>query len=301
MKKIMRLGALLLALALLCACGADTVENEETADPVSVQEGMTGLTLYDGAVTLRFVREGDDRWVWQDEPDFPLDEAALSALLALPETVTAGEEVAAEGELSSYGLENPQKYITVTVDGTDYTTWLGAQATDGRWYALLPDETVRLVPEETGTSLSVSIYSLATLPALPALTAENLRTLTVTNSEGTSFTVSCGEDGVRRTHVRDVTEATAALVEELGALTITTCLDYEPAEGALAVCALDTPAAALEVGYISEVGLEAELSLRVGGETGDGGRFVTLNGESTIYRMEESGLAALLALAESGL
>ena len=33
----------------------------------------------------------------------------------------------------------------------------------------------------------------------------------------------------------------------------------------------------------------------------DGGRYVTLNGDATIYRMEETGLAQVLTLAALGL
>ena len=43
------------------------------------------------------------------------------------------------------------------------------------------------------------------------------------------------------------------------------------------------------------------LTLTVGGSTGDGGRYVTLNGDATIYRMEETGLAQVLTLAALGL
>ena len=39
----------------------------------------------------------------------------------------------------------------------------------------------------------------------------------------------------------------------------------------------------------------------IGGSTGDGGRYVTLNGDATIYRMEETGLAQVLTLAALGL
>ena len=34
---------------------------------------------------------------------------------------------------------------------------------------------------------------------------------------------------------------------------------------------------------------------------GDGGRYVTLGGDATIYRMEETSLVQLLTLAETGL
>ena len=109
------------------------------------------------------------------------------------------------------------------------------------------------------------------------------------------------EDGVRRSANRDVTAQTAALVEELGALTVTACVDYDPAEGAAAVCGLDEPALTLAMNYLSDTGADKALTLAVGLPTGDGGRYVTLDGETTIYRMEEASLAQLLTIAETGL
>ena len=109
------------------------------------------------------------------------------------------------------------------------------------------------------------------------------------------------QQGVRRSANRDVTARTAALVEELGALTVTACVDYDPAEGAAAVCGLDEPALTLAMNYLSDTGADKALTLAVGLPTGDGGRYVTLDGETTIYRMEEVSLAQLLTIAETGL
>ena len=43
------------------------------------------------------------------------------------------------------------------------------------------------------------------------------------------------------------------------------------------------------------------LTLAVGLPTGDGGRYVALDGDTTIYRMEESSLTQILTLSETGL
>ena len=108
-------------------------------------------------------------------------------------------------------------------------------------------------------------------------------------------------DGVRKVGSRDVTEATAALVEELGRLSVTACVDYDPAEGAAAICGLDAPDAQALVTYTNELGTESTLTLTVGLPDGSGGRYVTVNDDPTIYRMEETALVQLLTLAETGL
>ena len=261
---------------------------------------MTALELCDGEVTLRFART-DDTWHWVDDGTFPLDQDAVAALLALPSSLAAAEPVQGQGELSGYGLETPKKYVTATADGADSTIYVGSQTSDGHWYVLTPDGVVRLAAQADGEALSRSIYDMAVLPELPAITEENLISLTLTGAEGKQVTFSVDESGVRRSGARDVTEKTASLVDELGKLAVTACVDYDPADGAAAVCGLDVPEAILAVNYVNAHGGDGALTLTVGGSTGDGGRYVTLNGDTTIYRMEETGLAQVLTLAALGL
>lgn len=302
MKRRIRAMALLAALTLLCGCGKKEAQpqQEDMAVNIVPVEGVTALELCDGEVTLRFART-DDTWHWVDDGTFPLDQQAMAALLALPSSLAAAEPVQGQGELSGYGLETPKKYVTATADGADSTIYVGSQTSDGRWYVLTPDGVVRLAAQADGAALSRSIYDMAVLPELPAITEENLISLTLTGAEGKQVTFSVDESGVRRSGARDVTEKTASLVDELGKLAVTACVDYDPADGAAAVCGLDVPEAILAVNYVNAHGGDGALTLTVGGSTGDGGRYVTLNGDATIYRMEETGLAQVLTLAALGL
>lgn len=302
MKRRIRAIALLAALTLLCGCGKKEAQpqQEDMAVNIVPVEGVTALELCDGEVTLRFART-DDTWHWVDDGTFPLDQDAVAALLALPSSLAAAEPVQGQGELSGYGLETPKKYVTATADGADSTIYVGSQTSDGRWYVLTPDGVVRLAAQADGEALSRSIYDMAVLPELPAITEENLISLTLTGAEGKQVTFSVDESGVRRSGARDVTEKTASLVDELGKLAVTACVDYDPADGAAAVCGLDAPEAILAVNYVNAHGGDGALTLTVGGSTGDGGRYVTLNGDATIYRMEETGLAQVLTLAALGL
>lgn len=302
MKRRIRAMALLAALTLLCGCGKKEAQpqQEDMAVNIVPVEGVTALELCDGEVTLRFART-DDTWHWVDDGTFPLDQDAVAALLALPSSLAAAEPVQGQGELSGYGLETPKKYVTATADGADSTIYVWSQTSDGHWYVLTPDGVVRLAAQADGEALSRSIYDMAVLPELPAITEENLISLTLTGAEGKQVTFSVDESGVRRSGARDVTEKTASLVDELGKLAVTACVDYDPADGAAAVCGLDMPEAILAVNYVNAHGGDGALTLTVGGSTGDGGRYVTLNGDATIYRMEETGLAQVLTLAALGL
>ena len=303
MKRLLRLTALALGLTLLLsACGHKNTEPErkDAATQTVPVEGITGLTLCDGDVTLRFEKDEAGNWIWHDDPTFPLEQSAMDELLALPAALDGGETVTDGQELSAYGLETPAKYITVTADGEDATYYVGEETTDGRWYVLTPDGRVLYASAESKALLSRSIYDMAVLPQLPVIAPEQVVSVTILTPERTVAFLA-DEDGVRRSANRDVTAQTAALVEELGALTVTACVDYDPAEGAAAVCGLDGSALTLDMDYLSDTGADKVLTLAVGLPTGDGGRYVTLDGETTIYRMEEASLAQLLTIAETGL
>ena len=295
MKRILRLTAFLLGSTLLLSACGNTKGKEmvdastQTAPPV---EGVTALALCDGDVTLRFEKDETGAWTWFDDPAFPLDKTALEDLLALPAALDSGEAVANVQELAVYGLEAPKKYITVTSDGVDVVYYLGDQAADGRWYVLTPAGMVRYTSDENKMLLSRSIYAMAVLPVLPV----------IERADGTAaVSFYTAEDGTRRSANRDVTEKTAALADEIAALTLTACVDYDPAEGAAAVCGLDTPEVTLTVNYLADNSAERTLILAVGLSTGDGGRYVALDGDTTIYRMEESSLTQILTLSETGL
>ena len=134
MKRLLRLTALALGLTLLLsACGHKNTEPErkDAATQTVPVEGITGLTLCDGDVTLRFEKNEEGSWIWHDNPTFPLEQSAMDELLALPAALDGGETVTDGQELSVYGLETPAKYITVTADGEDATYYVGEETTDG--------------------------------------------------------------------------------------------------------------------------------------------------------------------------
>ena len=305
MKRHTRLLALLLLAALLTGCGSNAQQPKE-ADAAVVQaalppEGITALTLSDDSQVLRFRRDGDI-WYWQDDETFPLDQAAMPALLEAAAAMTSSAP--AGDDLSAYGLDDAKTSLSVTADGETLTFTRGDQTASGDWYLrCTEDGTVRTVSDDTVKVFQLldgSIYDMAVLPVLPAITMDTLHTAAITGAGGVQINLRV-VDGVRKVGSRDVTAETEALMDELSRLAVTACVDYDPAEGAAAVCGLDAPAAVLTLTCANAVGTEETLTLTVGLPIGDGGRYVTLNDEPTIYRMEETSLVQVLTLAENGL
>lgn len=306
MKRHTRLLVLLLLAALLTGCGSKAQQPKETDAAVQTAlppEGITALTLSDDAQVLRFRRDGDI-WYWQDDETFPLDQASMPALLEATAAMTAAPSVPAGDDLSAYGLDDAKTSLSVTADGETLTFTRGDQAASGDWYLrCTEDGTVRTVSDDTVKVFQLldgSIYDMAVLPTLPAITMDTLHTAAIAGASGVQINLRV-VDGVRKVGSRDVTAETAALMDELSQLAVTACVDYDPAEGAAAVCGLDAPEAVLILTYANAVGTEETLTVTVGLPIGDGGRYVTLGGDATIYRMEETSLVQLLTLAETGL
>lgn len=306
MKRHTRLLVLLLLAALLTGCGSKAQQPKEADAAVQTAlppEGITALTLSDDAQVLRFRRDGDI-WYWQDDETFPLDQASMPALLKAAAAMTAAPSVPAGDDLSAYGLDDAKTSLSVTADGETLTFTRGDQAASGDWYLrCTEDGTVRTVSDDTVKVFQLldgSIYDMAVLPTLPAITMDTLHTAAIAGASGVQINLRV-VDGVRKVGSRDVTAETAALMDELSQLAVTACVDYDPAEGAAAVCGLDAPEAVLTLTYANAVGTEETLTVTVGLPIGDGGRYVTLGGDATIYRMEETSLVQLLTLAETGL
>ena len=123
MKRHTRLLVLLLLAALLTGCGSKAQQPKEADAAVQTAlppEGITALTLSDDTQVLRFRRDGDI-WYWQDDETFPLDQAAMPALLEAAAAMTSAPAVPAGDDLSAYGLDDAKTSLSVTADGENIT------------------------------------------------------------------------------------------------------------------------------------------------------------------------------------
>lgn len=233
MKKY-RWTALLLALVLaagVCAgCGkkqtdAPAQDNQIQTNP----DEVTAVTYTNGTITLRFSLQ-DGRWCWSDDKTFPLDGSYITALLA---DVQGGPPISiTEEDLESYGLGGVTKYIEITTAEKTVTYYLGDPCDDGSSYLSRDDDesTVYRAPDDLSARLDRSIYDMAQLPTLPALTADVLRSVTIAASGAErTFTV---DGGVWTEGGADVSAETASLADVLSQPAFSGCVDYHPGSGA---------------------------------------------------------------------
>lgn len=189
------------------------------------------MVLADDTQVLRFRRDDDGVWFWQDDSTFPLDQTGMPALLEAAAAMTASVPVQAGDELSEYGLDDAKTSLTVTADGETLTFTRGDQAASGDWYLYCTEDgTVRMVSDDTVKVFQLldgSIYDLALLPTLPAVTMDTLHAVSITGADGVRIDLRV-TDGVRKAGSRDVTAETEALMDELSGLAVTALRGLRP-------------------------------------------------------------------------
>mgnify|MGYP002559739039 CR=1 FL=1 len=253
---------------------------------------VTAVTYTNGTITLRFSLQ-DGRWCWSDDKTFPLDGSYITALLA---DVQGGPPISiTEEDLESYGLGGVTKYIEITTAEKTVTYYLGDPCGDGSSYLSRDDDesTVYRAPDDLSARLDRSIYDMAQLPTLPALTADVLRSVTIAASGAErTFTV---DGGVWTEGGADVSAETASLADVLSQPAFSGCVDYHPGSGAAAICGLDPANVTLTAVYAAG-SKEATFTLLLGGARGDG-YYAALTGDDTIYQLPAEQAAPILALA----
>ena len=299
-------------------------EAEEAAaqDAASVitetEAAYSSLTYDNGSATLSFHLDEAGKWVWSDDPEFPLDDSTIQSILTLLTNLKPQQTITEGDTLEAYGLDQPFATLTAAKpDGGTLTISLGNTTTDGNSYYMLMNEQespVYIISNSLYTEMSKTIYDMCDLPELPQLTEENLQSVTVEGAASTllrpidketSTDEETGEETVTVTWAasgEDVTgnADTASLLAELGALTFTKCVDYKPTDEAAALCGFDAPQATVTILYLNDTGTEGTLTF--GSENLDQtGYYVRMEGDSTIYQMDTASVDTILSVAENGL
>ena len=299
-------------------------EEEAAQDAASVitetEASYSALSYDNGSATLSFHLDESGKWVWSDDPEFPLDDSTIQSILSLLTNLKPQQTITDGDTLEAYGLDQPVATLTATKpDGGTLTIALGNTTTDGNSYYMLMDgqeSPVYIISNSLYTEMSKTIYEMCDLPELPDLTEENIQSVTIEGAASTllrpinretSTDEETGEETVSVTWAaggEDVTgnADTASLLAELGALTLTKCVDYKPTDEAAELCGFDDPLATVTVLYLDETGQEQTLVLTFGSENLDQtGYYVQLGEDSTIYQMDTSSVDTILSVAESGL
>lgn len=315
------LAAVLIVLGIRYREGRQAEEGEDVPAMASAEvAGYSALVYSNGSATLSFSAAEGGTWTWDNDPKFPLRQESINAILALLINWRPQQTLAAAEDLSAYGLDEPAGSLTLTrTDGSARTLSFGKTTTDGTSRYVMDQSdttTVYIIADTLFTQMSVPIYDMCELPALPLLEEAAIRSILIRGPEhedGTPALITLlttarrdGGDGPvtwlqGSENVTD-NEALRALLEDLRALVLTKCVDYDPSDEALEICGFTTPAATVTVNYTSSAGTDETLSLTIGAQVLDGsGRYVRLGEASTIYSLPTASLDPLMRLAANGL
>ena len=312
MRKYMMLILILAALAaclLGCGRGDKTQVGEDTAvdattdnvltenNMVPTEEPLSLLQYCDGTITLRFsMEEEGGKWVWVDEPTFPLDgtkvDEIITALIALGQL----QQAPPAEDLEVYGLSDPQKYLMLKGETVDGVMYIGSQAEDGSWYATVEGyESVFVLPNAFIQLLNRSVYDMAILPTLPAFSAENLLSVTIENGEGRVYMNQV--EGQWHSTSEQVSSRGEEVVNTLASLQLSKCFDFLPSTQAVEFTGFSTPTATITVKYMNSVNVEASFTLTLGAlRSPEEGYYATINDDSTIYLIPSATVSPLLVL-----
>lgn len=284
---------------------------EEAASIITEEAAYSSLTYDNGTTTLSFALDEEGNWTWADDPEFPLDDSTVTAIVNLLTSLKPQQTITDGDTLEAYGLDQPFATLTATSpEGETLTIDLGNTTTDGNSYYMLmngQESPVYIIADTLYTYMSKAIYDMCDLPDLPLLTEDRIQSVTIAGTESLTLIPDQEEDSDGNVTVtwtsggEDVTEAAADLIGELEALTVTKCVDYKPTDEAVSICGFDEPVKVTLV-YLTDSGTEQTLTLEIGAENLDGdGYYVRLDDDTNIYQMDLDDVDALLAAAQSGL
>lgn len=312
MRKYMTLMLILVAMAAcLSGCGRgdkapveDAVADEAVVDNVLAENNMVPtedtlslLQYCDGAITLRFsLEEGGEKWVWVDEPTFPLDGTKVDEIITALKELGQLQNAPAAEDLEVYGLSDPQKYLMLKGETVDGVMYIGDLAEDGSWYASIEGyDSVFVLPDAFVQLLSRSVYDMAVLPVLPAFTAENLLSVTVESGEGRVYMHQA--EGQWNSTSEQVVSRAEEVVKTLSSMSLSKCFDFLPSKQALNLTGFSSPTATITVEYLNSVNVESSFALTLGAlRSAEEGYYVTINDDSTIYLIPSTQVSSLLVL-----
>ena len=296
----------------------ETPTDDLTAGLVTDQDVFNTLTYFNGETTLSFERDDLGIWRWTADRALPLDDSVILDILEQLSSWNPQQTLTDSESLENSGVSEPTGSITATTVSGSYTKLVfGSTANDGSSdYVRLNDDesTVYVIDGTLSDLMDIPVYDMCRLPSMPVLEESRIRSIIIRGAaqqDGaagivTSLTAQHGDDGYTTwrfegANVSDLPEV-RSLLEDLTALRFEKCVDYNPSAEAASLCGFDSPAAILQISYVTESGSEQTLELVVGNRLPDqSGRYTRMGSESTLYLLVTDLLDPLMTIAANGL
>lgn len=266
----------------------------------------------------------DDSWVKKDETDFPVNQTTLDSAASAIASVDSDRVLEDVDDLSEYGLDSPSNTIKIVTksdkeDGDDITTTLyvgDENSSTSQYYVRKDDDekTVYLIDSSCVEPFTKSLNDYAQMEDFPAIS--NTDTITKISVHGdNSYELSKDKDtstwSVKGSEDEEKADSAtvSSLVSSFGSMAYSSLADYKCDDKSK--YGLDKPYATITVDYQEEVADEdtssseeetkmadKQLTIFVGNETDDSGRYVMVNNSNEVYTMSTDTLSALTDKSE---
>lgn len=251
---------------------------EEEASKAAVTqtdpEEITAITYDVGNGEMSFVRE-DGTWYVSDDKDFPLTQSYPEDMASDVGQITADRRLEDGDALSDYGLDEPVYTVEYTDSAGETTSVHFGNMTGDQYYVNVGDsDTVYTVDSTVIDSLNYTLADMAELDDYPSIGSGNLKKEVITEKGKTTTYDSEDEDQA---------EDIAAVAGGLGAVTLSEAADYSVEDKDLAAFGLDEDSRITVEATYTKDEEEQVLTLYIGGEDGDGNRYVMVNESRIVY------------------
>ncbi len=233
--------------------GKNTVE-EEPGDAIGDLTGSLGkVTLTSNGETNSFTYdEADEAWHWDEDYDYPMKSMYLNLIFNKMKSLTSSRTFEAQESVAHFGLEEP-RYSVAAVDseGKSLSLLVGNELDEDRVYAMEKGgRTIYIVSTEFADTLDKTLLDMALVDSIPELTANQVKSLTVTTDAGTVTLDSSDRSAY-------------TVLGYAGELKTETAADWKPTEDKLAEYGLTEPYAVITVSYDKD-GTQGEYTLTCG-------------------------------------
>ena len=279
------LGVLIVLLAAYFALKAwnrQQAEKDEESDAVVVTQidpAEIKAISYDIGDGERAFEKRDGTWIYTPDADFPLDQSVPETIAEDMGQLKADRELVDGDELADYGLEEPDYTVTLTeADGTVTEIKFGNTVDD--YYYVSPDDsgTVYTVPSSAADNLSQSLNDMAQFDDYPSIGSGNLKKVVITSGETSTVYDSENEEQ---------SEDISAIAGGLGTVALSEAADYSVADADRGNYGLDNASrTTVEVTY-TEDNEDKTMTLYIGGEDGDGSRYVMMDDSRIVYLISD--------------
>lgn len=251
-------------------------EAEKEASTIYITDiaEIDSISYRTGDNEFTFEKEGDS-WIYKQDPDFPLAQSYPEQIASTYGKLTAQRELEDGDELEDYGLTEPAYTIRLTdPDGNETGLKIG-NAVDDAYYLLNESaEKIYTVSSAAATVLQHTLEEMAQLDNYPNIGSGNLKKEVITRGGETTTYDSENEDDAKNI---------AAVAGGLGAVTLSSAADYSVEDKDLAGFGLDEKSrTTVEATYTTDEE-EQVLKLYIGGEDGNGNRYVMMNDSRIVY------------------